>query len=341
MEPGLLTFHHIIHDSLMPWLDTFGDEKSIRKVVGNIECHLREEKSDFFVLLSKSLKQVGFEAKQGLKEDWTILSKTPRPVSALPLSSSYLQVIRGTAFFRFFSLLAVFAAERHLWWLRGETEEQNEVLGRYYVMGSLSKTAQLITDFKGVSLLDQEMLSIRSGINAVLAFIWLTIRQQFDFLIQQDGLTLFDEEVESQLILCEAGGEALKGLIQTLNQHLVKETETPASIKHTVTEPTVITENETNTDSEKDIHKLYQEIKTDLALVTDGISKISTVTHKSPMDEIRYLKPLETCQMLGISKATLNYWRKHGKINDFRAVGNRYEYNEAELKQLIKKRAIE
>ncbi|OFY51976.1 MAG: hypothetical protein A2W85_03485 [Bacteroidetes bacterium GWF2_41_31] len=336
MEPGLSTFYHLVNDSLMPWLAVYGEEKQLRLAVNYLHQHELGEGGHFFKVLPKALQRAGMELRPVLIEDWRQLSAQPSAESAVSLGSLYAQQLKGTPAFRLFTLIAVYTAEQHFNWLIGEAEEGDLRLKQYYVMRSLTVVGQLIVDSSRMPMLTGNIKTTMEGIRAVLAFVWLKVYTTYIPLVNLISLSLFKEEVTLHLTSFPEQAQPVRELCELLGRLTQPEeiaTENPIDFVATFpkTDKPIVPK------SNEEIFGLYNDVKTELSAVMEGLQHLASSPASSSEIVEEYLRPKETCLQLGISKSTLNDWRKIGKITCFRLLGNRYEYSMAEINRLSKK----
>ncbi|HAQ64490.1 MAG TPA: hypothetical protein DCR43_01315 [Bacteroidales bacterium] len=89
--------------------------------------------------------------------------------------------------------------------------------------------------------------------------------------------------------------------------------------------------------STDDFLTMANEVQLDLVKLKEGIIELGK-TGKIPETEPGYLRPTEVRQRHGIARTTLTYWRNRGLLVKCHQKGRRFEYNEEEVIELIRRK---
>lgn len=328
MNPGLITYNQIINDSLMPNLSIFGDEKSCRQILIYIDSDVVNNNKRFFLSLIDNMNSAGIRMKDILIEEWNYLAKQPDNYCSDPLFQKMNKIIWPDKLVHLYFKISINCAFSHLLWLENvvQNEEDDRVIG-FKTMRSLKDIGQLINDCHESTNEGDSSDNIFEIIRMILAFVWLKILSLYHKNIYMDGLPLTKEEVIYYITYREDSSVKLNIIREAILQELNLQEE-KAEKAENVAERNIAAENKPL--QMNDIGELAHDLRTEVETIKNVIYKIEN----KKLLEAEYLKPKDASEFLNISKTTLNSWRKKGIIKDYHFIGNRYEYNKAELTKL-------
>jgi excisionase family DNA binding protein len=135
----LQTFHHLLYDSLMPWLPTFNNELVFRLMLGDIISDRRPD----FLLLHKAFNKRRISLHHRLTNEWQTFAKIDLSPATTDLLTAFSISSTSSLKVNFFNILIFWSMPHSLSMLDYLVNEASEPLKKYHVSLWLKTVADL------------------------------------------------------------------------------------------------------------------------------------------------------------------------------------------------------
>lgn len=334
--PTFSTFHHLVADSLMPWLECHADEEKFRRLLRSPSVNSASPAQHFFEALPAAFSRLGLTLHPELLKEWNALRSLPL---SIPLPDSVQQVIKTDLCDSprriFFTLLSGHATLLYWQWYRLAAEEADAPeIELYTMMESLKRLDNILT------LATRPLPGIARD-NLLTEKITLEIA----LLVAAIGNT------KSELLAGKEGyltGMALAGkVLASARLSLEEVTQLPAAAKNPETSPQQAAAppyskaadsmgGALQAFSENDsLYALAHDMKTGINEITLQIKEYIAQAPEKKKSEPERVTTTQAALIAGVGRGTINQWRHKGVLKDVVQVReNVFLFNREEVERL-------
>lgn len=334
--PSFSTFHHLVADSLMPWLDCHADEEKFRRLLRSPSVNSSVPAQQFFDALPAAFKRMGLPLHPELLNEWNSFRLLPLTI---PLPDAMQQVIMTDLCDSprriFFTLLSGHATLLFWQWYRLAAEEAD------------TPDMELFTMMESLKRLDYILTVATRPLPEIARDSLLAEKITLEIALLVAAIC----NTKSELLAGKEGyltGMALAGkVLASARLSLEEVTQLPAAAKNPETSPQQAAappysktansmEGALQMVSEKDpLYEMVYEMRTGLTEITHKVKDYmaNTLSRKERTDE--HVSTLEAARIANVTRGTITEWRKKGVLKDVIRKGEKtYLFNREEVERL-------
>lgn len=325
MDPGLLSFHSIIHDEMMPWLPGNSDPEKFRMIMRRVGQVPDNNKEQYFSRLGAAMNDMGVVLKKEVSVEWSCFSKIsfmPEFKDAFSIVFTHSPGPRANFYF----ILMAFLTPAFLTALYKDYSKSRNIQYReYIIMKAMGSISALLKECRPPDESDQESRIIIERVRLVLGFIYLETAYREKGMIAWHKLPLRIAEVKEMIRETGKNNESNQALAEAIlarfaaGRNCIEEagdkTKAPDRGKEKDDKPGEVTGSAGGSEPES---------RRESGPLTNG-----------EKEEDVPLGVYDACKLLGVSRNTLNEMRRRGEIGS-RQIGHRYKYSRNEILKLVK-----
>lgn len=334
--PSFSTFHHLVADSLMPWLDCHADEEKFRRLLRSPSVNSSVPAQQFFEALPAAFSRMGLPLHPKLLNEWNSFRLLPLPI---PLPDAMQQVIMTDLCDSprriFFTLLSGHATLLFWQWYRLAAEEADTPdMELYTMMESLKRLDYILTlatrPLPGITRDNLLAEKITLEIALLVAAICNT---KSELLAGREGFLTGKALAGKVLAKARLSLEEVTHLPTAATNREISPKQAAAS---PCSKTTNSLEGVLQMVSEKDpLVEIVYEMRTGLTEITQKVKDYmaNTQTQKERREE--HVTTLEAARIAHVTRGTITAWRKKGVFKVVIRKGkNSFLFNREEVEGL-------
>ena len=343
INPRFITFNSIIHENLMPWLKDNQDQEKFRLLLRKMAPIQNGESGSFFRALNSAFREMGIRAGHKLTEELNILSQIHVTPEMENISGPFILTDDKSPKTIFYTSLTKHSLSAYLSQIQNTVAVNHSAsIRRHGIMGLMKTISDMIIQTQS---LNPESSTDRIIINRLLAGL---------SVLFSETVKLFPHDYDPVFIRV-SNADIKNILTSTVNED--KNTETlfsslaekyfPMSERKPETSITtnpaedqkrnVMQQNDTISQQNPDSDLLNEvaQMQEELSGLVKGVKGILKKQEIQPETTDKRIGSAEVCELLHISKSTLQAHRQKG-LYSFTKIGSRYLYSAKEINEILR-----
>ena len=343
INPRFITFNSIIHDNLMPWLKDNQDQEKFRLLLRKMAPIQNGESGSFFHALNSAFREMGIRAGHKLTEELNMLAQIQVAPEIVDITGTFIQTDDTNPKIIFYTSLTIHSLSASLSQIqKAVTINQSTSFRKHGIIGLMKTISDMIIQTQSLNPESSTDRIIINRLLAGLAVLFSETKKLFPHDYDPVFIRVSNADIKNILTSTvnedKNTGTLFSSLAEKYFPLSVMKPDTSITTLPTEDQKrTVLQHNEPVTEQNPDTELLKEatKIKDELTNLKMNLSGIIEKQKNQPDTNDRHIGSAEVCELLHISKSTLQAHRQKG-LYAFTKIGSRYLYSAKEINEILR-----